>query len=255
MCAMVSRHPIRNLLSCWALSALLLAGATSAAEEKVFRVAVIAHSPPLSYTDENGRHTGFNIEIAHELCVTMKIRCALKPMAIEQIVDTIAADQADFAVVGFIATPERKQRILFSKTYFHSLSVWLAKPSVAPGNPENRVAVIKGSAQALYAESMGWRTVPVITQKEISTQLTSGAANAALMPMLGALSVLQEKLLQPLDLKSTPLSDPSLANTLHMCISPKQAELLPRINAAIDQIKLDGRFDRINTKFIPFRLM
>lgn len=237
------------------LLAGLAAAAAAEAEEKVLRVAVIAYSPPLSYTDENGKHTGFNIEIAHELCATMKTRCVLQPMAIAQIVEAVATDQADFAVVGFIATPERKQRILFSKTYFHSLSVWIAKPSLTVGSPDSRVAVIRGSAQAHHAESMGWKTVSVVSQREIAVQLASGEANAALMPMLGALSLLQEESLQPLELKSIPLSDPALTNTLHMCISPKRPELLPHINAAIDEIKRNGRFDRINTKFIPFRLM
>ena len=32
------------------------------------------------------------------------------------------------------------------------------------------------------------------------------------------------------------------------------AYLQPRLDAAIDRIKRDGRFDRINTKYLPFRL-
>ncbi len=31
-------------------------------------------------------------------------------------------------------------------------------------------------------------------------------------------------------------------------------DLLDKLNDAIDEIKRDGRFDRINTRFIPFRL-
>lgn len=233
----------------------LLSSFSVAAQEKTYRVALIAHSPPLSYTDQAGKFTGFNVEMATELCATMKIRCVQQPLPVDKIVDMAAADQVDFAVVGFVATPERRTRVLFSKDYFQSMSVWLAKPSVTAGNLRSSVAVINGSAQASHAQAMGWKTIQVATNMEITSLLASGVADAAVLPMLGALSLAQENLLLPLGLKSTVLSGPLITGPLHMVINPKQAELVERINAAIDQIKRDGRFDRINTKFVPFRLL
>ena len=225
------------------------------AQDKTYRVALIAHSPPLSYTDAAGKFTGFNVEMATELCATMNIRCVQVPVTIDKVVDMAAADQIDFAVVGFIPTPERKARVRFSKAYFQSMSVWLAKPTVAVGQARSSVAVIKGSAQASHAQSMGWRVTEAATNADITKLLASGGADAAVLPMLGALTLAQVSVLQPMGLKSTVLSGPLITGTLHMVISPKQAELVERIDAAIDQIKRDGRFDRINTKFVPFSLL
>ena len=234
---------------------LLLGCITAAAQEKIYRVALIAHSPPLSYTDAAGKFTGFNVEMATELCTTMKIRCVQRPLPVDKIVDMAATDQIDFAVVGFIPTPERKARVLFSKVYFQSMSVWMSKPLVTAGNSRSSVAVIKGSAQASHAQAMGWKTTEVATNADIASLLFSGIADAAVLPMLGALSLAQESMLLPLGLKSTVLSGPLITGTLHMVINPKQAEMTARINAAIDQIKLDGRFDRINSRFVPFSLL
>ena len=234
---------------------LLLVSLTVAAQEKLYRVALIAHSPPLSYTDSAGKFTGFNVEMATELCTTMKIRCVQRPLPVDKIVDMAATDQIDFAVVGFIPTPERKARVLFSKVYFQSMSVWMSKPLVTAGNSRSSVAVIKGSAQASHAQAMGWKTTEVATNADIASLLFSGIADAAVLPMLGALSLAQESMLLPLGLKSTVLSGPLITGTLHMVINPKQAEMTARINAAIDQIKLDGRFDRINSRFVPFSLL
>jgi polar amino acid transport system substrate-binding protein len=153
-----SRSPVQALL----LSLLLLAG-TALADEKIYRVGLIAQSPPLSFIDETGKFTGFNVEIAAELCTTLKIRCVQESVTLDKIVDLAAADQIDFAVVGFVDTPERRARVLFTKTYFQSMTVWLAKPSVPAGNAGSRVAVVKGSAQAKHALSMGWNTVEVAT--------------------------------------------------------------------------------------------
>lgn len=228
---------------------------TAAAQEKLYRVALIAHSPPLSYTDSAGKFTGFNVEMATELCATMKIRCVQQALPVDKIVDMAAADQIDFAVVGFVPTPERKARVLFSKVYFQSMSVWLAKPTVTAGNSRSSVAVIKGSAQASHAKAMGWKTTEAGTNADITSSLVSGVADAAVLPMLGALSLAQETVLQPLGLKSTILNGPLITGGLHMVISPKQVELVERINTAIDQLKLDGRFDRINSRFVPFSLL
>ena len=251
-----TRLPIRSRIFInLVISIFVITSGTATAAEKIYQVAIISHSPPLSYTDARGRLTGFNVEIAHELCAAMKISCALQQMPIERIVDTVAANQADFAVVGFTATPERQLKVLFSKPYFQSITVWLSSRSVKSGNPDAKVAVIKGSAQAQYVESMGWTAVYAVTQKEVPALLLSGKADAAVMTMLNALNLVQDKTLQSLDLQTKFLSTPSLTGPLHMVISPKQPELLERINAAIDQIKRDGRFDRINTQFIPFRLL
>lgn len=240
------------------LSLLLLAG-TALADEKIYRVGLIAQSPPLSFIDETGKFTGFNVEIAAELCTTMKIRCVQHSVTLDKIVDLAAADQIDFAVVGFVDTPERRARVLFTKPYFQSMTVWLAKPSVPAGNVGSRVAVVKGSAQAKHALSMGWTTVEVATSPEIATVLASGEADAAVLPMLYALSISQNKAPYatglPAGLKSTVIRGPEITGNLHMVVSPKQPELLERLNAAIDQIKRDGRFDRINRKFVPFSLL
>ena len=250
----LSCSPVLALL----LPLLLLAG-TALADEKTYRVGLITQSPPLSFVDETGKFTGFNVEIATELCTTLKIRCVQHSVPLDKIIDLAAADQIDFAVVGFVDTPERRARVLFTKPYFQSMTVWLAKPSVPAGNAGSRVAVVTGSAQAKHARSMGWNTVDVASQKEIVTMLASGAADAAVLPMLGALSVSQDKALHttglPAGLKSTVIKGPEVTGTLHMVVSPRQPELLERLNTAIDQIKRDGRFDRINRKFVPFSLL
>jgi ABC-type amino acid transport substrate-binding protein len=244
----------RTLLQWLFLGILLCSANIGVAQEKTYRVALISNSPPLSYTDAAGKFTGFNVEMAHELCATMKIRCSQVPMPIDQIIEAAATDQVDFAVVGFLPNAERRMRVLFSKEYFRSFSVWLARPSVAMGDSRNTVAVIRGSAQAAYVQSKGWKHVPVSNQMEMTSLLAALGADAAVLPMLSGLSMIQEKSLRSLKLQSTVISDPPMNGTLHMVVNPKQPELAERVNAAIDQVKRDGRFNRINLQFVPFSL-
>ena len=50
------------------------------------------------------------------------------------------------------------------------------------------------------------------------------------------------------------VQDPELAGDAALGVNPRDRALLDKLNDAIDEIKRDGRFDRINTRFIPFRL-
>lgn len=236
------------------LLTVLLAGSALAYAERTFRVGVIGSSPPMSYLDENGQLTGFNIEMGRALCEVMRAHCDFQLVPLERVVDAVASGEMDFAVVSLLATPERRKKVLFSKPYYRSLSVWLSKPELPPGNPKAVAAAVKGSAQARYLETVGWKMHPVVSHKEIPAALSSGKANAAVVPMLTALPLLHDASIKPLRLESTILSDPMLTGDVCISVTPKRPDLVERINGAIDQIKRDGRFDHINTRFLPFRL-
>ena len=59
---------------------------------------------------------------------------------------------------------------------------------------------------------------------------------------------------QALGLKSIAVQAPELAGDTALGVNPRDRALLEQLNEALDRIKRDGRFDRINTRFIPFRL-
>lgn len=237
------------------VSALLLALPLAApASDAPFRVAVIGNSPPMSYVDEQGSLTGFNVAIAHALCAELKQQCQLVPVPLDHVVDAVAAGDFDFAAVSLLATPERRRKVLFSKPYYHSMSIWLGKPGIRPETGTATVAVVRGSAQARHAETQGWKTLPLASHTEVPGVLAAGQADAAVVPMPTALGLMNEKPLQPLGLKPTILSAPLLTGDVCISINPRRPELKERLDAAIDQIKRDGRYDRINTQFLPFRL-
>lgn len=250
---MPMKRLVRMIVASYLLNAPFASGALMAADNS-YRVAVIGDSPPMSYVDDNGKLTGFNIEMARALCETMQVRCDLVPTTLVRVVDAVSAGEMDFAVVSLLATPERRQKVLFSKPYYRSLSVWLSRPALKPGAPDAKVAVVSGSAQARHAQIQGWKTHLLNHHREIPAALTTGAANVAVVPMLTAIPLVQGEALQPLGLASTILSDPLVSGDVCISIHPGRPELRAQIDAALDEIKRDGRFDRINTKYLPFRL-
>lgn len=92
------------------------------------------------------------------------------------------------------------------------------------------------------------------THQDLLQALANGDAGAAFVPMLTAVTLTSDKRIQALGLQSTFLSDPMVSGDVRLSINPRHPELRPKIDAAIDQVKNDGRFDRINTRYLPFRL-
>lgn len=224
------------------------------ASERALRVAVLGESPPMSYVDARGKLAGFNIGLAQALCEAMAAGCTLTVVPLERVVDALAAGDFDFAAVSLLDTPERRARVLLSRPYYRSSSIWFARPGVEPGAPSVRVATVAGSAQWRYASAHGWRLVTVRHHAEFPVLLAEGKADAVLIPMATALILRQDRSIQSLGLATTIMQQRELTGDVCFAVDPQNPELRDQINKAFDRIKLDGRFDRLNTEYLPFRL-
>ncbi len=163
-------------------------------------------------------------------------------------------DEIDIAAVSLLDTPERRNKILLAKPYFRSLSLWFAGPGILPGYPGIRVAVVKGSAQERYAVQQNWLIVGVPTNGQLGEPLSAGVAQAAIIPMSTALNLQKDKSFQQLKLESTVMQAPELTGQASFGINPRKPELKQAVDEALERIKRNGVYDRINSQFLPFRI-
>lgn len=175
------------------------------ASERTLRVAVLGKAPPMSLVNAAGKLAGFNVRVAHALCDAMSVRCELTATPLERVVDVVAAGEFDFAAVSLLDTAERRSRILFSKPYYRSSSIWFARPGVEPGAAGIRVAAVTGSAQSRYARTHTWNIVNLPHHSEFPALLTERKADAVLLPMASALTLRQEPSIQSLGLATADL--------------------------------------------------
>lgn len=238
-------------LACWSIPAWADEPPTS---DRPLRMAVVGHAPPMSYTSERGVLTGFNVELGRALCATLQSRCEIVPVPLGDIVSAVATGKVDFAVSSLLATPERRQQVLFTKPYYRSLSAWLARPGVEPGASNVTVAVVKGSAQARYARAQRWKTLDLPLHSEMPDALSAGRAQAVLLPMLTAWALSQDPRVVAWGGVFQVYAAADISGDVSISVSPLRPELVERLNQAIDQVKRDGRFDRIASEFLPFKL-
>ncbi len=238
---------------CIGLCAVFCAQSVFAA--KPLQVAVVGSAPPMSYTTDQGRLTGFNVELARALCQVLNERCEFKLLELREVIDAVAAQQVDFAVVSLLVTPERQARVLFTKPLYRSMSVWLsAAPYPTTKADPQTVAVVQGSAQHGHANSRGWTLKVMGKHTELLGAMPSGAFQAALLPMATSAYVIKDPRFTATGWRYELVNEPGLSGDVAISVSPQQPNLRDRLNDAIDKLKRDGRFDKINTEFLPFKL-
>lgn len=236
------------------LCALAFSGETLAAGEKPLRVAVIDNSPHMTYRDARGELTGFNIEIMKALCEEINAACEFHVTTLDYVVSALASNEYDVAAVGLLDTPERRATILLSRPYFRSVTLWFARPGVVPGQNGFRVAVVRGSAQERYALLRSWEVVRVRTNGELAEPIRAGLAQAAIIPMSSAFNLMKSPDFLDLGLTSSVMHEPELCGDASFGISPARPEIKEQIDAALERIKRNGTYDRVNSQFMPFRV-
>ena len=164
----------KTIFRCLVRLLLLAVSRSGQRAERVLKVGVIHHSPPMSYVDASGGLTGFNVEIMRELCKEMAARC-----------ETVAHRpggrrpgpqvRSTYAAVSLLVTPERGANCCCSPSpYYRSISVWFAGPASSPAGRAR--AVVKGGIRARYAQARGWVRSPSTTTRR-SSALAAGQAS------------------------------------------------------------------------------
>lgn len=246
--------PLMALLLC-----CLSLGWTSAARAESLRIATEGAYPPFNYIDEQGNLVGFDVDIGKALCNSMKVHCEFVAVEWGKLLDGLEAGFYDVVLASMADTPERRNQALFTDTYYRSHSSFVGDPSrFADLSPVSlskmRLAAESGTIQAAYlhSEYPGSVVVTPPTQPDVFTALARGEADLVLADSISILMFLKSPEGQQFDFINYPLDTSKLNSTAHIAVGKQHPELVQRINQAINNIRLNGDYDRINRKYFPF---
>ncbi len=76
--------------------------------------------PPFNFLDENGRLTGFNVDLARAVCAELAIRCTIQARQWDELPARIADGTADAAIAGIAVTAENRATLDFSDVYMRT---------------------------------------------------------------------------------------------------------------------------------------
>lgn len=110
------KHILRAAL---AATALTLALGCANAQETI-RIASEGAYPPFNSLNAAGQLEGFDIDIANALCEEMKAKCQIVTQDWDGMIPGLQAGKFDAVIASMSITPERLEKVDFSKKYYNT---------------------------------------------------------------------------------------------------------------------------------------
>ena len=233
-------------------TAVLVAGAV---EAKDLRVASNTTFPPFEFVNTKTQEiTGFEMDLIRAMGKQAGYEVKITNMAFDGIIPAVLSGSVDVGASGFSVTEERKKRVLFTEPFYKSgLTVLVAK-----GNEDKiqgfkdldgrKVAVQIGTTGAAYAKNVeGARVSAFNTTSEAFMDLNVKNADAVVLdrPVLAYFLKTKPRVAKNLQL-STEIAD---AEHFGFAVKKGNAELLQKLNAALEELKKSGEFAKIEDKW------
>lgn len=260
-----------------ALFAALLPAMAASAAPRELNVAMLrtAAEPPATHGErgESSAIAELNEALVRELCQRLAARCSQQALPFAEIIPGVESGRYQLGAGNVLRTPEREQRVLFSRPLWRSSSRLVGTPAavrrqraaLGAGNDDEmrpqslrglRVAVQRGTQQhALMqrlAPAQALTLVDTSSSGEALSALLDGRAEFALLPMRSAYFLIAGLAPGSVEFAGPALTDDGLGGSVHL-ILPRGEEVLRRdVDAALDAMRADGTFQRIVRRHMPF---
>lgn len=257
-----------------AIAALTLAASVAsmgafAKDWKEIRIGVEGAYPPFSETKPDGSIVGFDIDIAMALCEEMKAKCTLVKQDWDGMIPSLQAKKFDAIIASMSINEERKQKVDFSKKYYNTPQRMVVKNNskIKDAKAEHlkdvKIGVQRGTIADQFVskfwEPKGARVVRYAKQDEVYMDLKAGRVDAAFQDSVEASEGFLKKP-EGKDFKfvgeamfgKTPEEKAILGEGAGVAVRKEDKDLRDAFNKAIDAIRKNGKYQKINNKYFKF---
>ncbi|HEX3350914.1 MAG TPA: transporter substrate-binding domain-containing protein [Acetobacteraceae bacterium] len=208
----------RALPSLAAAAALLFAAGGAQAQQpkslmdqildrKELRIGVELKYPPIMYRDPSGNPVGFEVDLARQMCDTLKAKCTFVDVEFPALIPALEAGKIDIIVAQMALTPARAMVVDFCKPFEATGDVVIVPPKSplpedatadqvvqALNTPETRIATQLSTVESQIRSSLFAKaqSVDVTGPLDAFLQVATGRANATLSDDVSALTYLKE---------------------------------------------------------------
>jgi polar amino acid transport system substrate-binding protein len=243
-----------------AIAIVSLFAATLVRAEDKLRIATEGAYPPFNFLNAKGEPEGFDVDIANALCKEMSVSCTIVAEPWVSILDGLRDRRYDVIVASMVQTPERDKVADFTDHYYRSRSIFVGrKELVTSKGAENlagkRIGTAKATIQAAYLAENFAKKSTVIVYDDTAIQLeklVGGEVDAILADTLTGFDFLKTEKGKNFDFigEALPLDD--VSSEARIAVREGDARLKDALDKALQSIRLDGTYDRINRKYFPF---
>jgi polar amino acid transport system substrate-binding protein len=223
------------------------------------RIATEGAYPPFNTIGPDGKLSGFDVDIAEALCAKMNADCELVVQDWDGMIPGLQANKFDAVIASMSITEERKKQVAFTNKYYTTpLSLVASKESeLASTDPAafagKTIGAQGSTTQADYANEhygkAGAEVKLYPTQEEAVADLVNGRSDAVISDKFVLMDWLQK------DGQECCKMIGDIAGTeteAGIALRLGEDELRDKFNAALDAIRADGTYAKIQAKYFNF---
>lgn len=248
------------LLSGIALS--LLASSLFAAE-KPLRIGIEAAYPPFAYKEASGEIAGFDVDIGNALCAEMKVECQWVEQEFDGLIPSLKVKKVDAILSSMTITEERRKSVDFTNKYYYSPARLVMKEGSEVAEDfrnlkGKRIGVQRSTTTDRFASKVlaeqGVEVVRYSSQNEIYLDLISGRLDGTLADAIPV----DEGFLKTDSGKGFAFVGPNFTDPKFfgegagIAVRKGDSELLGKFNAAIQALRANGEYQKIQGKYFSF---
>lgn len=214
-------------------------------------MATSADYPPYQFVDSSSGSQeiiGFDIDIAKYITEELGFGLKIDNIDFNGLIPALQSKRADFVMAGMTPTPERKQSVDFSATYYDAQNTIVAKTGsnllTADSLNGKTVGVQLGSIQEAAAKDIKGIQVKQLNRiSEMVQELKAGRVNALIMEDTVAKGFIASN--PDLEFNVIPTTGASGSAIAF----PKGSELLAKFDPVLADMKTSGKLDELITKW------
>lgn len=255
---------MKKLALVFSLIVFLMAGTLQAKDWDKIRIGVEGAYPPFSSITPEGELVGFDIDIAWALCEEMNAECELVPQDWDGIIPGLLARKYDAILASMSITEERKRKVAFTNKYYHTPAKMVAHNDfvvkVLKGKQwKKKIGVQRATIHDKYATDNFGDQVEILrygTQDEAYLDMKAGRLD---LLMADSIALSDGFLNQPgneaYEFIGPDFTDPRwFGEGAGIAIRKQDKDLVEKFNKAIDGIRANGTYKKIQDKYFDFNV-
>ncbi len=256
---------MKKILIAISLIALVFAvGTVQAKDWKKVRIGVEGAYPPFSFTTADGKLEGFDIDIAIALCKAMGVEYKLVAQDWDGIIPALMARKYDAIIASMSITEERKKKVAFSNKYYNTPAKFVTKKGTVKEFTKDTlkgktVGVQRATTHDSYLTDNYGKDVKIkryASQDDAYLDMAAGRLDFLLADSVA----LSDGFLKKPEGKDFEFVGPDMTDVrwfgegVGVACRKKDTDLVEMFNKAIDQIRADGTYKKIQDKYFNFNV-
>jgi lysine-arginine-ornithine-binding protein len=249
-----------SMLAAAVITAVTAVTPAFAKDANVLRLGIDPTYPPMDVKMPDGHVTGFDVDLADEICRRIAMHCEWVEMEFSGMIPALQARKIDAIISSMAITEKRMQQIAFSTKLFQFKSRLIAKTGApltvsAEGLRGKRIGVQSGTQFETYAQKNwqagGVEVVAYQSQEGVFNDLITGRLDAALLGSVEADNgFLKTSRGRGFGFVGGPLEMGDHGTGIGM--RKEDVALKTNIDRAIADMRADGTYQKISRKYFDF---